>query len=109
MAWCFDNLNLIDHNFCIYYRLHSSPVDIYGVLKLVSRSLLYGNNINSGAIIFTSIAIGFHFYLIWEVTFVDEWLYNGGLYELIVLQFLLGIACYMGCEWKLSFRLGMRP
>lgn len=101
MAWCFDNLNLIDNNFCIYYRLHTFPVDICGVLKLVSRSLLYGNNINSGVIICTSIAIGFHFYLIW--------LYNGGLYELIVLQFLLGMACYMGREWKLSFRLGMRP
>ncbi|KAB2037664.1 hypothetical protein ES319_D03G091900v1 [Gossypium barbadense] len=40
---------------------------------------------------------------------VDEWLYNGGPYELIVLHFLLGVACYMGREWELSFRLGMRP
>ncbi|EEF44649.1 conserved hypothetical protein [Ricinus communis] len=40
---------------------------------------------------------------------VDEWLYNGGPYELIVLDFLLGVACYMGHEWELSFRLGMRP
>mgnify|MGYP003361715650 CR=1 FL=1 len=29
--------------------------------------------------------------------------------ELIVLHFLLGVACYMGREWELSFRLGMRP
>jgi hypothetical protein len=29
---------------------------------------------------------------------VDEWLYNGGPYELIVLHFLLGVACYMGRE-----------
>ena len=36
-------------------------------------------------------------------------LYNGGPYELIVLHFLLGVACYMGREWELSFRLGMRP
>jgi hypothetical protein len=35
---------------------------------------------------------------------VDEWLYNGGPYELIVLHFLLGVACYMGREWELSFR-----
>jgi photosystem II P680 reaction center D1 protein len=84
-------------------------VDIDGIRKLVSGSLLYGNNIISGAIIPTSAAIGLHFYPIWEATSVDEWLYNGGPYELIVLHFLLGVACYMGCEWELSFRLGMRP
>jgi photosystem II P680 reaction center D1 protein len=50
-----------------------------------------------------------HFYPIWEAASVDEWLYNGGPYELIVLHFLLGVACYMGHEWELSFRLGMRP
>ncbi|KNA07492.1 hypothetical protein SOVF_171230 [Spinacia oleracea] len=54
-------------------------------------------------------AIGWHFYPIWEATSVDEWLYNGGPYEQIVLHFLLGVACYMGHEWELSFRLGMRP
>ncbi|KAL2227551.1 UNVERIFIED_CONTAM: Photosystem II protein D1, partial [Sesamum indicum] len=53
--------------------------------------------------------IGLHFYPIWEAASVDEWLYNGGPYELIVLHFLLGVACYMGREWELSFRLGMRP
>jgi photosystem II P680 reaction center D1 protein len=71
--------------------------------------LLHGNNIISGAIIPTSAAIGLHFYPIWEAASVDEWLYNGGPYELIVLHFLLGVACYMGREWELSFRLGMRP
>jgi hypothetical protein len=50
-----------------------------------------------------------HFYPIWEAASVDEWLYNGGPYELIVLHFLLGVAGYMGREWELSFRLGMRP
>ncbi|PHT78263.1 Photosystem II protein D1 [Capsicum annuum] len=85
------------------------PVDIDGIREPVSGSLLYGNNIISGAIIPTSAAIGLHFYLIWEVASVDEWLYNGGPYELTVLHFLLGIACYMGCEWELSFHLGMRP
>jgi hypothetical protein len=27
----------------------------------------------------------------------------------VVLHFLLGVACYMGREWELGFRLGMRP
>ncbi|MCL7051231.1 hypothetical protein MKW94_006382 [Papaver nudicaule] len=36
---------------------------------------------------------------------VDEWLYNGGPYELIVQYFLLGVACYMGHERDLSFCL----
>ncbi|KAL8197674.1 hypothetical protein R6Q57_024322 [Mikania cordata] len=64
---------------------------------------------STSAIILTSTAIGLHFYPIWEATSVDEWLYNGGPYELIVLHFLLGVACYMGREWELSFCLGMRP
>ncbi|KAL3651980.1 hypothetical protein CASFOL_001661 [Castilleja foliolosa] len=85
------------------------PVDIDGIREPVSGSLLLGNNIISGAIIPTSAAIGLHFYPIWEAASVDEWLYNGGPYELIVLHFLLGVACYMGREWELSFRLGMRP
>ncbi|KAK8613437.1 hypothetical protein V6N13_101199 [Hibiscus sabdariffa] len=85
------------------------PVDIDGIREPVSGSLLYGNNIISGAIMPTSAAIGLHFYPIWEAASVDEWLYNGGPYELIVLHLLLGVACYMGREWELSFRLGMRP
>jgi photosystem II P680 reaction center D1 protein len=85
------------------------PVVINGIREPISGSLLYGNNIIYGAIIPTSVAIGLHFYPIWEAASVDEWLYNGGPYELIVLHFLLGVACYMGREWELSFRLGMRP
>ncbi|MCO5564151.1 hypothetical protein L7F22_017807 [Adiantum nelumboides] len=87
----------------------ASPVDIDNIREPVSDSLLYGNNIISGAIIPTSVAIGLHFYPIWEAASVDEWLYNGGPYKLIVLRFLLGVACYMGCEWELSFLIGMRP
>ena len=49
------------------------------------------------------------FYPIWEAASLDEWLYNGGPYQLIVCHFFLGICCYMGREWELSFRLGMRP
>ncbi|ESR54685.1 hypothetical protein CICLE_v10023978mg, partial [Citrus x clementina] len=85
------------------------PVDIDGIREPASGSLLYGNNIISSAIIPTSTAIGLHFYPIWEAASVDEWLYNGGPYELIVLHFVIGVACYMGREWELSFRLGMRP
>jgi photosystem II DI subunit (Q(B)) len=85
------------------------PVDLDGIREPVSGSVLYGNNIISGAIIPTSAAIGLQFYPSWEAASVDEWLYNGGPYELIVLHFLLGVACYMGRERELSFRLGMRP
>lgn len=80
-----------------------------GIREPVSGSLLYGNNIITGAIIPTSNAIGLHFYPIWEAASLDEWLYNGGPYQLIVCHFLLGVYCYMGREWELSFRLGMRP
>jgi hypothetical protein len=36
------------------------------------------------------------FYPIWEAASLDEWLYNGGPYQLIVCHFLLGVYCYMG-------------
>nr|QGU93220.1 photosystem II protein D1 [Selaginella sanguinolenta] len=85
------------------------PVDIDGIREPVSGSPPYGNNIIPGATIPTSAATGSHSYPIWEAAPIDEWLYNGGPYELIVLHPLLGVACYMGREWELSFRLGMRP
>ncbi|KAI5083136.1 hypothetical protein GOP47_0002879 [Adiantum capillus-veneris] len=93
----------------LYIGWFAPPVDIDDIRDPVSGSLLYYNNIISNAIIPTSAAIGLYFYPIWEATSVDEWLYNGGPYELIVLHFLLGVSCYMGREWELSFRLGMRP
>ncbi len=40
---------------------------------------------------------------------MDEWLYNGGPYQLVVFHFLIGVFAYMGREWELSYRLGMRP
>ena len=67
-----------------------------GIREPVSGSLLYGNNIISGAVIPTSNAIGLHFYPIWEAASLDEWLYNGGPYQMIVCHFLLGVCCYMG-------------
>merc|ERR1711878_223662 len=85
------------------------PVDIDGIREPVAGSLLYGNNIISGAVIPSSNAIGMHFYPIWEAASIDEWLYNGGPYQLVVLHFLTGVATYMGREWELSYRLGMRP
>ena len=85
------------------------PVDIDGIREPVSGSLLWGNNIISGAVVPSSNAIGLHLYPIWEASSLDEWLYNGGPYQLVVFHFLIGIFSYMGREWELSYRLGMRP
>ena len=54
------------------------PVDIDGIREPVAGSLLYGNNIISGAVVPSSNAIGLHLYSIWEAASLDEWLYNGG-------------------------------
>ena len=85
------------------------PVDIDGIREPVAGSLLYGNNIISGAVVPSSNAIGLHFYPIWEASSLDEWLYNGGPFQLVIFHFLIGIFAYMGREWELSYRLGMRP
>ena len=85
------------------------PVDIDGIREAVSGSLLYGNNIISGTVVPSSNAIGLHMYPVWEAASLDEWLYNGGSYQLIVFHFLIGIWCYAAREWELSYRLGMRP
>ena len=85
------------------------PVDMQGLGSPISGSLLDGNNIISAAVIPTSAAIGLHFYPIWEAGSIDEWLVNGGPYQLIVLHFLIGIIAYQDREWELSYRLGMRP
>jgi len=85
------------------------PVDIDGIREPVAGSLLYGNNIITGAVIPSSNAIGVHFYPVWESLLFDEWLYNGGTYQFLVLHFILGVSSWMGREWEFSFRLGMRP
>jgi photosystem II P680 reaction center D1 protein len=85
------------------------PVDIDGIREPVSGGLLYGNNIITAAVVPSSNAIGLHFYPIWAASSLDEWLYNGGPYQLIIFHFLIGIFCWMGREWELSYRLGMRP
>ena len=79
------------------------PVDIDGIREPVAGSLMYGNNIITGAVIPSSNAIGVHFYPIWEAASVDEWLYNGGPYQLVVLHFLIRHLCaWMVREWELS-------
>ena len=50
------------------------PVDIDGIREPVAGSLMYGNNIISGAVVPSSNAIGLHFYPIWEAASLDEWL-----------------------------------
>lgn len=85
------------------------PVNLDAIGSPVSGSLLDGNNPITAAVIPTSAAIGMHFYPIWEAGSIDEWLYNGGPYQLIVLHFLIGIIAYQDREWELSYRLGMRP
>lgn len=85
------------------------PVDMEGIRSPVLGSLLDGNSVITAAVIPTSAAIGLHFYPLWAAASVDEWLYNGGPYQLIVLHFLIGIFAYLGRQWELSYRLGMRP
>jgi len=89
--------------------IFAPPVDIDGIREPVAGSLLYGNNIITGGVIPSSNAIGVHFYPIWESLGFDEWLYNGGTYQFIVLHFIGGVSSWMGREWEFSFRLGMRP
>ena len=90
--------------FCV-----APPVDLDGIREPVFGSLLNGNNIITAAIVPTSAAIGLHFYPIWAAHSLAEWAYNGGPYQLIICHFLIGIWCYLGRQWELSYRLGMRP
>lgn len=85
------------------------PVDMEGIRQPIVGSILGGQNLITAAVVPTSAAIGLHFYPIWEASSVDEWLYNGGPYQLILLHFLIGIWAYLGRLWELSYRLGMRP
>merc|ERR1719191_2085634 len=87
----------------------SPPVDIDGIREPVSGSLLYGNNLITTAVIPSSNAIGVHFYPVWDSVSLNEWLFNGGSYQLVVFHFILGVSAWLGREWEFSFRLGMRP
>jgi photosystem II P680 reaction center D1 protein len=95
---------------CFVLAFIAAPgVDMEGIRVPVMGSLLDGNNLITAAIVPTSAAIGLHFYPMWTAASIDEWLYNGGPYQLIVLHALIGIGCYLGRLWELSYRLGMRP
>jgi photosystem II P680 reaction center D1 protein len=95
---------------CFIIAFIAAPgVDMEGIREPIKGSLLDGNNLITAAVVPTSAAVGLHFYPIWEAASMDEWLYNGGPYQLIVLHFLIGIWCYLGRLWELSYRLGMRP
>merc|ERR1712048_1534854 len=89
--------------------IFAPPVDIDGIREPVAGSLLYGNNIITGALIPSSNAIGVHFYPVWESLDFDEWLYNGGTYQFVAFHFIGGVSSWMGREWEFSFRLAMRP
>jgi photosystem II P680 reaction center D1 protein len=95
---------------CFILAFIAAPaVDMEGIRTPIASSLLDGNNLISAAVTPTSAAIGLHFYPIWAAASIDEWLYNGGPYQLIILHFLIGVWCYLGRLWELSNRLGMRP
>ncbi|MGM3307066.1 Photosystem Q(B) protein 1 [Anabaena sp. WFMT] len=101
---------LLAATICFILAFIAAPgVDMEGIREPIRGSLMDGNNIITAAVVPTSAAIGLHFYPIWEAASMDEWLYNGGPYQLIVLHFLIGIWCYLGRLWELSYRLGMRP
>lgn len=84
-------------------------VDMEGIREPIIGSILGGNNPITAAVIPTSAAIGLHFYPLWAADSVAEWLYNGGPYQLIIFHLLVAIWAYLGRQWELSYRLGMRP
>ena len=101
---------LLAATICFILAFLAAPrVDLDGIRAPVFGALMAGNNLISAAIIPTSAAIGLHFYPLWDAASMDEWLYNGGPYQLIVFHFLIGIWCYLGRLWELSYRTGMRP
>lgn len=95
---------------CFVLAFIAAPsVDMEGIREPIIGSIMGGNNLITAAVVPTSAAIGLHFYPIWAAASVDEWLYNGGPYQLIILHFLIAVWAYVGRLWELSFRFGMRP
>lgn len=101
---------LLAASLCFVLAFVAAPaVDIDGIREPVIGSLLGGNGLISAAVVPTSAAIGLHFYPLWQAGSLAEWFYNGGPYQLIVFHFLIGIWAYLGRQWELSYRLGLRP
>merc|ERR1719265_1565299 len=71
--------------------IFAPPADIDGIREPVGGSLIYGNNIITASVIPSSNAIGVHFYPVFASGTLDEWLYNGGPYQFIVLHFLIAV------------------
>jgi photosystem II P680 reaction center D1 protein len=95
---------------CFVLAFIAAPaVDIDGIREPVMGALTDGNSLISAAVVPTSAAIGLHFYPIWQASSLAEWFYNGGPYQLIVFHFLIGVWAYLGRQWELSYRLGLRP
>lgn len=63
---------------------HFLPLVCTEVAEPVTGSLLGGNNPIAATVVPTSNAIGLHFYPIWDAVSLDEWLYNGGPWQMIV-------------------------
>jgi photosystem II P680 reaction center D1 protein len=95
---------------CFVLAFIAAPaVDIDGIREPVMGALTDGNSLISAAVVPTSAAIGLHFYPVWQASSLAEWFYNGGPYQLIVFHFLIGVWAYLGRQWELSYRLGLRP
>jgi len=95
---------------CFVLAFVAAPaVDIDGIREPVLGALTDGNSLISAAVVPTAAAVGLHFYPIWEAGSLAEWFYNGGPYQLIVFHFLIGVWAYLGRQWELSYRLGLRP
>jgi photosystem II P680 reaction center D1 protein len=70
------------------------PVDIDGIREPVSGSLLFGNNIISGAVqLQTQLVL--HFYNLGS-SFCRRVVIQRWSLQMVVCHFLLGIYCYMG-------------
>jgi photosystem II P680 reaction center D1 protein len=107
MVRCSYAINITATTCFIIAFIAAPPVDIDGIREPVAGSLMYGKH--HYWCCYPKFKRNWcSFYPIWEAASVDEWLYNGGPYQLVVLHFLTGVACWMGREWELSFRLGMR-
>jgi photosystem II P680 reaction center D1 protein len=99
--------NLVDEGAEIILNLSASP---YTTSKKETRKKMLSNYYKKYQcpIVYVN-QTGGQDELVFDGSSLILWLYNGGPYQLVVLHFLLGVACYMGREWELSYRLGMRP